>query len=80
MQAAATTCYAAAHPRLAGVSGRYFADCNEAAPSPAATSAPEAARLWRASEAMICCATQHGSNASTTTTSAPILVVPDRNI
>jgi retinol dehydrogenase-12 len=53
MQAAATTCYAAAHPRLAGVSGHYFADCNEALPSPAAASRRQAARLWEASEAMI---------------------------
>jgi retinol dehydrogenase-12 len=53
MQAAATTCYVAAHPRVAGVSGRYFADCNEALPSPAATDRHEAARLWRVSEAMI---------------------------
>ncbi|XP_037427525.1 short-chain dehydrogenase TIC 32 B, chloroplastic-like [Triticum dicoccoides] len=50
-QAAATTCYAAVHPRLAGVSGRYLADCNEALPSPAAESRSEAARLWQASEA-----------------------------
>ncbi|KAM3262474.1 hypothetical protein ACQJBY_052915 [Aegilops geniculata] len=53
-QAAATTCYAAVHPRLAGVSGRYLADCNEALPSPAAASRSEAARLWQASEDMIC--------------------------
>ncbi|XBH58931.1 hypothetical protein VPH35_080279 [Triticum aestivum] len=53
-QAAATTCYAAVHPRLAGVSGRYLADCNEALPSPAAASRSEAARLWKASEDMIC--------------------------
>jgi hypothetical protein len=52
-QAAATTCYVAAHPRVAGVTGRYFADCNEALPSPAATSNREAARLWHISEAMI---------------------------
>lgn len=59
MQAAATTCYVAAHPRVAGVSGRYFADCNEALPSPAATNRHEAARLWRISEAMI---DAHSSN------------------
>ncbi|KAG2543991.1 hypothetical protein PVAP13_9NG783900 [Panicum virgatum] len=52
-QAAATTCYVAAHPRVAGVSGRYFADCNEALPSPAATNRHEAARLWRISEAIV---------------------------
>ncbi|WOL10037.1 short-chain dehydrogenase TIC 32, chloroplastic [Canna indica] len=51
-QAAATTCYVAAHPRMEGVSGKYFADCNEASPSSAACSREDAARLWRASEAM----------------------------
>ena len=51
-QAAATTCYAAVHPAVAGVSGRYFADCNEAAPSRLACSAEEASRLWSFSEAI----------------------------
>ncbi|URD77348.1 KR domain [Musa troglodytarum] len=51
-QAAATTCYVATHPRLVGVSGRYFADCNEASPSPLASRAHEAAQLWRASDSM----------------------------
>ncbi|KAM0888881.1 hypothetical protein ACQ4PT_028060 [Festuca glaucescens] len=73
-QAAATTCYAAAHPRLAGVSGRYFADCNEALPSPAAASPREASRLWQASEAMISGGVNlHGS-------STPVVLQPDRNI
>uniref|UniRef100_A0ACD5Y0E4 Uncharacterized protein n=1 Tax=Avena sativa TaxID=4498 RepID=A0ACD5Y0E4_AVESA len=49
-QAAATTCYVAVHPALAGVSGKYFADCNEASPSRLASSAEEAARLWSFSE------------------------------
>jgi retinol dehydrogenase-12 len=74
MQAAATTCYAAAHTRLAGVSGRYFADCNEALPSPAAASRREAARLWQASEAMISGSAHHGG-----TGGIPVLQ-PDRNI
>ncbi|KAF7051284.1 hypothetical protein CFC21_059536 [Triticum aestivum] len=39
---------------LRSVSGRYLADCNEALPSPAAESRSEAARLWQASEPMIC--------------------------
>lgn len=51
-QAAATTCYVATNPGLAGVSGKYFADCNEASPLSLGSSGPEAARLWRASEAM----------------------------
>jgi hypothetical protein len=49
-QAAATTCYAAVHPALAGVSGKYFADCNEASPSKLASSSKEASRLWSFSE------------------------------
>nr|CAD1835464.1 unnamed protein product [Ananas comosus var. bracteatus] len=52
-QAAATTCYAATHPRVAGVSGKYFADCNEASPSSLATGRREAARLWRVSESIV---------------------------
>lgn len=49
-QAAATTCYAAVHPAVAGVSGKYFADCNEASPSRLASSGEEASRLWSFSE------------------------------
>ncbi|KAK9147228.1 hypothetical protein Scep_005985 [Stephania cephalantha] len=52
-QAAATTCYVATHPRVTGVSGKYYADCNEAAPSKLGSNADEARRLWIASEAMI---------------------------
>ncbi|WVZ82766.1 hypothetical protein U9M48_029994 [Paspalum notatum var. saurae] len=51
-QAAATTCYVAAHPAVAGVSGKYFADCNEAPPSRLGASSEEAARLWDFSENM----------------------------
>ncbi|CAB4280242.1 unnamed protein product [Prunus armeniaca] len=52
-QAAATTCYAATHPRLADVSGKYFADCNETSPSKLGSNLSEAARLWSASEIMV---------------------------
>ena len=72
MQAAATTCYVVAHPRVAGVSGRYFADCNEALPSPAATDRHEAARLWRVSEAIIDGCTSTGQPQQDCTT-APLL-------
>ncbi|XP_042431601.1 short-chain dehydrogenase TIC 32 B, chloroplastic-like isoform X1 [Zingiber officinale] len=51
-QAAATTCYVAAHPGLEGVSGKYYADCNEASPSTSACSREEATRMWLASEVM----------------------------
>jgi retinol dehydrogenase-12 len=54
----------AAHPRLAGVSGRYFADCNEALPSPAATNRHEAERLWQISESMLLCTNKHSKDAS----------------
>ncbi|CAN6179610.1 unnamed protein product [Urochloa humidicola] len=49
-QAAATTCYVAVHPAVTGVSGKYFADCNEAAPSRLGASSEEAAKLWSFSE------------------------------
>jgi len=49
-QAAATTCYVAVHPAVAGVSGKYFADCNEASPSRLGASSEEASRLWTFSE------------------------------
>ncbi|OAY59720.1 short-chain dehydrogenase TIC 32 A, chloroplastic [Manihot esculenta] len=53
-QAAATTCYVATHPRLLNVSGKYFADCNEASStSKLGSSSTEAARLWSASEIMV---------------------------
>lgn len=49
-QGAATTCYLAAHPELAGISGEYFEDCNPAQPSPLMEDAALAARLWAVSE------------------------------
>ncbi|XP_031476657.1 short-chain dehydrogenase TIC 32 B, chloroplastic-like isoform X2 [Nymphaea colorata] len=49
-QAAATTCYVATHPRVSGVSGRYFADCNEASTSRLGASETAAVRLWEISE------------------------------
>ncbi|XP_057969074.1 short-chain dehydrogenase TIC 32 A, chloroplastic isoform X1 [Malania oleifera] len=52
-QAAATTCYVATHQRVEDVSGKYFADCNEASTSKLGSSATEAARLWSASEIMV---------------------------
>ncbi|OMP02869.1 Glucose/ribitol dehydrogenase [Corchorus olitorius] len=52
-QAAATTCYVATHPRLVNVSGKYFADCNEAWTSKLGSNSNEASRLWAASEIMV---------------------------
>ncbi|KAL6606564.1 hypothetical protein ACP70R_042217 [Stipagrostis hirtigluma subsp. patula] len=51
-QAAATTCYVAVHPAVAGVSGKYFADCNEASPSRLGSSSEAASRLWSFSDAI----------------------------
>lgn len=35
---------------MAGVSGKYFADCNEASPSRLGASSDEATKLWNFSE------------------------------
>ncbi|CAM6126613.1 unnamed protein product [Calypogeia fissa] len=48
-QATATTCYAALHPQLKGVSGKFFNDCNEFDPTkwcPFAHDAEAARKLW----------------------------------
>lgn len=47
---AATQCYVAAAPALAGVSGYYFADCNPLRPDPRMEDTALAARLWEVSE------------------------------
>ena len=63
-QGAATSVLLAASPLLAGVSGRYFFDCNEAevvagrtsdmsGVAPYALDADNAARLWSVSEALL---------------------------
>ncbi|MBX3027375.1 SDR family oxidoreductase [bacterium] len=49
---AATSVHLATAPQLAAVSGRYFANCREKAPSRAARDAEAAGRLWAVSEAM----------------------------
>jgi WW domain-containing oxidoreductase len=49
-QGAATQCYVATAPALAGVSGAYFADCNPARTSIHARNRDLAARLWAVSE------------------------------
>ena len=45
-EGAATTCYVAAHPDVAGISGRYFADCALATPAKVMQDDGLAARLW----------------------------------
>lgn len=49
-QGAATQCYVATAPALAGVSGLYFKDCNPATPAPTMLDDAVAARLWSVSE------------------------------
>lgn len=49
---AATTLYVATSAALAGVSGKYFANCREARPSKAAQDDAAAARLWEISARM----------------------------
>jgi WW domain-containing oxidoreductase len=49
-QGAATQCYVACHPDVAGVSGEYFSDCNVARPRRLAEDEALAKRLWEESE------------------------------
>jgi len=49
-EGAATSCYAAASPSLASVSGQYVVDCNIAKPRADADDPALAARLWELSE------------------------------
>ncbi|XP_006662784.1 short-chain dehydrogenase TIC 32, chloroplastic-like [Oryza brachyantha] len=58
-QGAATTCYLALHPDVKDVSGKYFADCEEATPRPAGRDAELAKRLWDFSEQLVD-SNQHG--------------------
>ncbi|XP_074570330.1 short-chain dehydrogenase TIC 32 B, chloroplastic isoform X1 [Curcuma longa] len=52
-QGAATTCYVALSPQLVGVSGKYFADCNESSCSNLANNEMEAQILWRKSHSLV---------------------------
>jgi len=52
-QGAATSCYVAAHPRTATISGKYFADCNVAKSSGHGRDAELARKLWDASEEIV---------------------------
>lgn len=49
-QGAATTCYVATAPALAGVTGVYFRDCNAAVPHPNMENDALASKLWTVSE------------------------------
>ncbi|XP_028758225.1 short-chain dehydrogenase TIC 32, chloroplastic [Neltuma alba] len=52
-QGAATTCYVALHPKVKGVSGKYFLDCNEFQPSAFATDKVLGRKLWDFSNKLI---------------------------
>ncbi len=52
-QGAATQCYLAASPAVAGVTGAYYADCNPAETTPLGRDMTLAARLWDATEALV---------------------------
>ncbi|HVY64252.1 MAG TPA: SDR family NAD(P)-dependent oxidoreductase [Gammaproteobacteria bacterium] len=49
-QGAATSCYLASNPKLARVTGQYFADCNPAEQSDYQKDPAMAAKLWKVSE------------------------------
>ncbi|HEX3850808.1 MAG TPA: SDR family oxidoreductase [Polyangiaceae bacterium] len=52
-EGAATQCYVATRPELAGVSGEYFSDCNIAKPSDLALDGALAEKLWEESERIV---------------------------
>jgi WW domain-containing oxidoreductase len=52
-QGAATSCLLAASPAVAGVTGRYFADCREAKATATANDDALAERLWQVSEELV---------------------------
>ncbi|XP_074588119.1 short-chain dehydrogenase TIC 32 B, chloroplastic-like [Curcuma longa] len=52
-QGAATSCYVALHPNMKGVTGKYFADCNEEKPSSLARDEALAKKLWDFSEKLV---------------------------
>lgn len=52
-QGAATECYAATHPSMAGVAGKYLADCNESLSSRHGRDPAMAEKLWEASERIV---------------------------
>ncbi len=51
-EGAATQCYVATNPRLAGVTGRYFANCNPEIPGGRMEDRALAAKLWSVSEGL----------------------------
>ncbi|KAK1408282.1 hypothetical protein QVD17_39923 [Tagetes erecta] len=54
-QGAATTCYLALNPKVKGVAGAYFSDCNLAEPSPRCEDVELAKELWEFSLCLTSC-------------------------
>jgi WW domain-containing oxidoreductase len=52
-QGAATQCFVATNPKVAGVTGQYFVDCNVAEPLAVANDPELAERLWQESEKIV---------------------------
>jgi hypothetical protein len=52
-QGAATQCYVATSPKVAGVTGEYFADSNVAESTPISRDPALAARLWEETERIV---------------------------
>ncbi|KAG6518630.1 hypothetical protein ZIOFF_022110 [Zingiber officinale] len=52
-QGAATTCYVALHPNVKGVSGKYFADCNESKTTSNGTDELLGTKLWDFTENLV---------------------------
>ncbi|XP_057442916.1 short-chain dehydrogenase TIC 32 B, chloroplastic-like isoform X2 [Lotus japonicus] len=52
-QGASTTCYVALSPKLEGISGKYFTDCNESKCSSLANDELEAQKLWNNTYALL---------------------------
>jgi WW domain-containing oxidoreductase len=52
-QGAATTCYLAAHPAVAGKTAGFYADCQPSKPNPHADDASFRQRLWEVSEGIL---------------------------
>ncbi|KAK4489025.1 hypothetical protein RD792_004817 [Penstemon davidsonii] len=53
LKGAATTCYVALSQMMTGLSGKYFADCNETHSSPLANDEAEARKLWNQTRALM---------------------------
>jgi hypothetical protein len=52
-QGAATTCYVAAHPAMAGKTGGFYADCQPYKPNPHADDPAFRSLLWQTSAAIL---------------------------